>query len=98
MLADDYVNLTPRGMGPSKAGIVSGMRRDAGKTPPYTTDVENMHIYILGDTAVAAFTKVYTATQNGNVAREDTTHIFRKGKGVWELKISGATLRGSELE
>lgn len=94
VLADDYVNLTPRGIGPGKADV----RRDAGKTPPYTTDAENTHIYILGDTAVAAFTKVYTAKENGNVDREDTTHIFRKEAGAWRLKVSRETRRGSELE
>jgi hypothetical protein len=98
VLADDYVNLIPRGMGPGKADIVSGIRRDAGKTPPYTTHAEHMHIFILGDTAIAAFTKVYTAKENGNVDREDTTHIFQKDQGLWKLKISRESKRGAELE
>lgn len=99
VLADDYVNLVPRGVGPGKAEIIAGIRRhppDQGL--PYTTEIENMHVYILGDTAVAAFTKRYTAKENGNVAHEDTTHIFQKDHGAWRLKISRATLRGSEEE
>ena len=98
VLADDFVNLVSRGLGPSKADILSDFRRNTGKTPPYTTETENMHIFILGDTAVAAYTKIYTAKENGNVAREDNTHIFRKEQGVWKLKLSRETLRGSELE
>ena len=98
VLADDYVNLTARGMGPGKSDIVASVRHDAGQTLPYTAEVENLHIFILGDTAVAAFTKVYTAKENGNIAREDTTHIFRKDQGNWKLKISRETPRGSELE
>lgn len=98
VLADDYVNLTARGIGPSKSEIVANLRQHPGQSLPYTTEVEDMHIYILGDTAVAAFTKVYTAKDNGNIVREDTTHIFRKDQGAWRLKISRATLRGSELE
>jgi|SRR5579864_9329338 hypothetical protein len=98
VLADDYVNLVARGIGPSKSEIIANIRQHAGQSLPYTTDVEDMHIYILGDTAVAAFTKVYTTKENGNIAREDNTHIFRKDQGVWKLKISRATLRGSDME
>jgi len=98
VLADDYINLVTRGIGPGKSEIVASLRQHAEQSLPYTTEVEDMHIYILGDTAVAAFTKVYTAKENGNVAREDTTHIFRKDQGLWKLKISRATLRGSDLE
>jgi hypothetical protein len=98
VLADDYVNLVPRGMGPGKAEIVQNLRQHGNQSLPYTAEIEGMHIYLLGDTAVAAFTKVYTAKENGNVAREDTTHIFRKEGGAWKLKISRETQRGSELE
>jgi len=98
VLADDYVNLTPHGMGPGKAHIVADVRRDDGKLSPYTAEAENMHIFILGDTAVTAFTKIYTAKENGNVAREDTTHIFQKDHGAWKLKLSRATQHSPELE
>ena len=48
-----------------------------------------MHIYILDDNvAVAAYVKTYTAKENGNVMREDNTHIFKKYRGAWKLKIS----------
>jgi len=98
VLADDYVNLLPRGLGSGKAEILSAIRPHAGQTPPYTTESENMHIFIFGDTAVAAYTKIYTAKENGNVAREDTTHIFQKDHGDWKLKLCRATLHGSDLE
>lgn len=88
VLADDYVNLTPRGIGPGKAKIIEQVRTHAGKAPPYSVDIADMHIYILGDVAIAAYVKTYTAKENGNVMREDNTHIFEREHGTWKLKIS----------
>jgi len=88
VLADDYVNLTPRGIGPGKAKIIEQVQAHAGQAPPYSVEIADMHIYILDDVAVAAFVKTYTAKENGNVMREDNTHIFKKDHGTWKLKIS----------
>lgn len=88
LLADDYVNLTPQGVGPGKAKIIEQVRTRAGQAPPYSIETADMHIYILGDVAVAAYVKTYTAKQNGNVMHEDNTHIFKKENGVWKLKLS----------
>jgi hypothetical protein len=52
-----------------------------------------MHIYVLGDTAVAAYMKTYTAKETGNVAHEDTTHILTREHGTWKLRISRASIR-----
>jgi len=93
VLAEDYVNLTPRGLGPTKAEITGHLKPRTGQPPPYSLENQDMHIYILGDTAVSAYTKTYTAKQNGNVLREDTTHIFKKEHGAWKLKISRASIR-----
>jgi ketosteroid isomerase-like protein len=93
VLADDYVNLTPRGLGPGKAEIISHLQPRAGQTPPYSLDVKDMHIYVLGDTGVAAYVKTYTAKEGGNVVREDATHIFVKDHGTWRLRISRASLQ-----
>jgi len=93
VLADDYVNLTPRGLGPGKAEIISHLQPRAGQTPPYSLDVKDMHIYVLGDTAVAAYVKTYTTKENGNVLYEDATHIFVKDHGAWKLRISRASIR-----
>jgi hypothetical protein len=93
ILADDYVNLTPSGLGPTKAEIVSHLKPRAGQAPPYSVETKDMHIYVLGDAAVAAYTKRYTAKENGSVLREDTTHIFKKDRGAWKLKVSRATIR-----
>ena len=67
VLADDYVNLTPRGPGPGKAELISQLQPHAGQAPPYSLEVKDMHIYVLGETAVAAYVKTYTAKENGNV-------------------------------
>jgi ketosteroid isomerase-like protein len=98
VLADDYVNLTPRGLGPGKAEIISHLQPRAGQTPPYSLEVKDMHIYVLGDTAVAAYVKTYTTKENGNVVREDTTHILVKDHGTWKLRISRASIRGAGLD
>lgn len=92
VLADDYVNLTPRGLGPGKTEIVEHLRPRAGQAPPYTLETKNMHIYVLGETAVAAYDEAYIAKENGNVVRENTTHIFTKVQGTWKLRISRASL------
>ena len=97
VLADDYVNLTPRGPGPGEAEIMSHLQPRAGQAPPYSLDVKDMHIYILGDTAVAAYVKTYTARENGNIVHEDTTHIFTKDHGAWKLRISRASIREAGL-
>ena len=96
VLADDYVNLTPRGLGPTKAEIISHLQSRAGQAPPYSLETKDMHIYVLGDAAVAAYTKTYTAAENGHVLTEDTTHIFTKEHGTWRLKISRATIRKND--
>ena len=93
VLADDYVNLTPSGPGPGKAEILKHLQPRAGQAPPYSLATTDMHIYILGDTAVAACVKAYVAKENGNVLREDTTHIFTKDHGTWKLRISRASIR-----
>lgn len=93
VLADDYVNLTPSGLGPTKAEIVSHLKPRAGQAPPYSVETKDMRIYVLGDAAVAAYTKTYIAKENGNVLHEDTTHIFKKEHEIWKLKISRASIR-----
>jgi len=50
-----------------------------------------MHIVVRGDTAVAAYTKTYTAKENGNIAHQDSTDIFTRVHGAWRLTISRYT-------
>jgi ketosteroid isomerase-like protein len=91
ILADDYVNLVPHGPGPSKEKIIEGMKPHAGQAPPYSVEMHDLHVYVLGDTAVAVYVKTYTAKENGNTDNEDTTHVFVKDHGSWKLKISRAS-------
>jgi len=90
-LADDYVNLVPSGPGPGKKEIIEGMKPHAGQAPPYSVEMHELHVYFLGDTAVAVFVKTYTAKENGNMANEDMTHVFVRDHGNWKLKISRAS-------
>jgi len=91
ILGDDYVNLNPRGMGPGKNKILEGMKPHAGQAAPYSVEMNDLEVYVLGDTAVAASVRTYTAKANGNTAKEDTTHIFVRDNGTWKLKISRAS-------
>jgi ketosteroid isomerase-like protein len=92
VLADDYVNLTPRGLGPGKAELLRNLRPKAGQTPPYTVKNSNMQIHVFGDAAVAAYVKTYTAKENGNLMQENTTHVFTRDHGSWKLRLSRATV------
>lgn len=92
VLADDYVNLTPRGLGPTKAEILEHLRPRAGQAPPYTVKNSEMQIHVFGDTAVAAYLKSYTAKENGNVMQENTTHVYTRDQGSWKLRLSRATV------
>jgi hypothetical protein len=95
ILANDFVNLTPNGIGSDKETLSENFRQRAGEAPPYPVRQEDMHIYVLGDAAVAAFVKVYIAKENGNVAREDDTHLYAREGGVWKLRISRVSLQGA---
>jgi hypothetical protein len=90
-LADDYVNMGPRGLGPGKNQILDGMRPHAGQAAPYSVEMHNLRVYVLGETAVAASVRTYTAKENRNTADEDLTHIFVREHGTWKLKISRAS-------
>ena len=91
-LAEDYVNLTPTGVGPGKAALLQNFREHAGEAPPYSVRREDMNIFVLNDaSAVAAYVKIYVAKENKNVAREDTTHVFTKKDGTWKLRVSRAS-------
>ena len=92
VLSDDYVNLVPRGLGPGKAELVRNLQPRSGQAPPYTLRTSDMHIHIFGDTAVAAYVKTYTAKENGNVMRENTTHVYTRDHGSWRLRLSRASV------
>ena len=88
ILSDDCVNLAPNGLAPGKSQLRETWKAQAGQAPPYPVERWDLRVYILGDTAVAAYSKTYTAKENGNVAHEDTTHVFMKEQGAWKLRIS----------
>ncbi len=93
VLSDDYVGLGPEGSTPGKTQLLKTFEAHAGQAAPYSVETQDMHIYVLGDTAVAAYMKTYTAKETGNVAHEDTTHILTREHGTWKLRISRASIR-----
>ena len=55
--ADDCIN--PSRADWSKAELVKGVREHQGQAPPYIATEEDMHVYVLGDTAIAMYVKKY---------------------------------------
>ena len=93
ILADDFAGVGTNGPAPGKAQLLKNLQTHAGQAPPYTVETSDMHIIVRGDTAVAAYTKTYTAEENGNVGHEDMTDVFTRDHGRWKLRISRSSLR-----
>jgi ketosteroid isomerase-like protein len=86
--ADDCV-LLPAGPGWIKARLVEAIRESQGQTPPYIASHEDMHVYMLGDTAIVMYVKKYVVRANPNqVDRQDQTEVFLRSDGTWKVKIS----------
>jgi len=97
ILARDFAGVGSNGPVPGKSELLRTLRPHAGQSPPYTVEHSDMRIFLLGDTAVATYTKTYTAKENGNVGHEDMTDIFLKDHGTWKLRFSRSSLNpGSE--
>ncbi len=97
ILADDCLNL-PAGPDLTKAKLVDGVRKSQGQAPPYIAREEDMHVYMLGDIAIAIYVKEYAVRANPNQAdRQDLTDVFVRSAGTWKLKISRSSpLRKTE--
>jgi hypothetical protein len=96
ILADDCLNL-PAGSDLTKAKLVEGIRKSQGQAPPYIAREEDMHVYMLGDTAIAIYVKEYSVRSNSNqVDRQDLTDVFVRSAGTWKLKVSRATHQKTE--
>ncbi|HVN22264.1 MAG TPA: nuclear transport factor 2 family protein [Dongiaceae bacterium] len=91
IVADDFAGVGTNGPSPDKAQLLKNLRAHAGQPPPYTVERSDMHIIVRGDTAIAAYTKTYTAKENGNVDHEDMTDVFTRDQGKWKLRISRYT-------
>lgn len=96
ILADDCLNL-PAGPDLTKAKLIEGVRKSQGQAPPYIAQEEDMHVYMLGDTALAIYVKEYAVRANpSQVDRQDVTDVFVRSAGAWKLKISRATHQKTE--
>ena len=47
---------------------------------------QEIPVYLLGE--IAADIRIYTAKENHNLARHDTTDVFTKLIGVWKLRAN----------
>lgn len=91
ILADDCLHL-PAGPDLTKAKLVAGVRTSQGQAPPYTASEEDLHVYVLGDTALVIYVKEYAVRANPNqVDQQDLTDVFVRSAGTWKLKISRAS-------
>jgi hypothetical protein len=89
ILAADYVNLTPTGVGPGKDAILANLDEHKGEAPPYSAHQQELHVYLVDSTtAVAVYVKEYVAKENKNVAHHDTTDVFVRGGETWHLKLT----------
>ena len=96
ILAEDCLNL-PAGPDFTKARLVEGIRKSQGQAPPYIAREEDMHVYVLGDTAIATYVKEYSVRANPNqVDRQDLTDVLVRSAGTWKLKVSRATHQKTE--
>ena len=88
ILAEDCLML-PAGPDFTKAKLVEGVHKSQGQAPPYIASEEDMHVYMLGYTAIAMYVKEYAVRANPNqVDRQDLTDVFVRSAGTWKLKIS----------
>ena len=96
-LAEDCLIL-PAGPDFTKAKLVEGIHKSQGQSPAYTASEEDMHVYMLGDIAIAMYVKEYAVRANPNqVDRQDLTDVFVRSAGSWKLKISRSSpLRKTE--
>ncbi len=86
--ADDCV-LLPGRQGWIKARLVEAISKSQGQAPPYIASQEDMHVYMLGDTAIVMYVKKYVVRANPDqVDRQDQTEVFLRSDGTWKLKIS----------
>jgi hypothetical protein len=86
--ADDCASPSGR-PGWTKAGLIQAIREYQGQAPPYIASEEDMHVYIMGDTAIAMYVKKYAVRANPDqVDRQDQTDVFVKNAGTWKLKVS----------
>ena len=97
IVADDCLML-PAGPDLTKAKLIEGVYKSQGQAPPYIAREEDMHVYMLGDTAIAMYVKEYAVRANPNqVDRQDLTDVFVRTAGTWKLKISRSSpLRKTE--
>lgn len=96
-LADDCLML-PAGPNWTKAKLVEAIHKSQGQAPPYIASEDDMHVYLLADTAIAMYVKEYVVRANPNqVDRQDLTDVFVRSAGTWKLKISRSSpLRKTE--
>ena len=86
--ADECVLLSA-GAGLDKSRLVKGIRESHGQAPPYIASQEDVHVYMLGDTAIVMYVKKYVVRANPDqVDRQDQTEVFVRSDGTWKLKIS----------
>jgi hypothetical protein len=90
--------MLPAGPDLTEAKLVEGVYKSQGQAPPYIAREEDMHVYMLGDTAIAMYVKEYAVRANPNqVDRQDLTDVFVRTAGTWKLKISRSSpLRKTE--
>jgi len=86
---NDWTTPAPSRPDWNKAALLKAIREHEGDPTPYIATQEGMHIYMLGDTAVAMYVKKYVVKENPSIFDiQDQTDVFVKGGNAWKLRIS----------
>ncbi len=95
VLADDWVNFTPTGRGWGKPELMEHLRQNSGQHPPYSSQQQDLQVFLFGNTAVAIYFEDQTAKPDQHLSwsklQTDVTDVFVKDGGTWKLRMSRAS-------
>jgi ketosteroid isomerase-like protein len=89
ILADDFTDITVSGVSRDKAAALAGSSVPAGTTQA----VQDLHIRVHGDTAIATGLNVVHSTTQGWTAEVAFTDVFVRNRGQWQALSAQETLR-----
>lgn len=93
LLASDFRALTPDGRTFDKSQVLQETAQRAATHFPYRVEQSGMHLFVFGDTAVAAYTKQYVGTEGevaGKIRKQGFVDVFTKNVSGWKLRFTKA--------
>jgi len=93
LLAADFHTLTPNGRTFDRAQVLQDTAERAKVHFPYRVEHSGMHIFLVGNTAVVAYTKDYVGSEGkiaGKVRKQEFVDVFTKDDSGWKLHFTKA--------